>query len=51
MAVGVLPNPNLSALIKETKEKSNKRKILSNEKEPFPYLNSAGHNAIKFIDR
>lgn len=51
MVVGVLPNPNLSASIKETREKSNRREILPNEKEPFPYLNGAGHNAIKFIDR
>jgi len=45
----VLPNPNLSALIKEAQSKKNK--ILSNIEEPSPYLNSAGHNAIKFIDR
>lgn len=45
----MLPNPNLSALIKEAKRKKNK--ILSNVKEPSSYLNSAGHNAIKFIDR
>lgn len=45
----MLPNPNLSALIKEAKRE--KSKILSNVEEPSPYLNSAGHNAIKFIDR
>lgn len=49
MVGGVLPNPNLSALIKEAKRK--KSKVLSNVEEPSPYLNRAGHIAIKFIDR
>lgn len=48
---GGVAQSGLICLDKGNQRKSNKHKVLSNENEPSPYLNSAGHNAIKFIDR